>query len=172
MADTEQTGRGVRPFAAVDLDGVLADVRHRLGFVQRRPKDWDAFFAGAPGDALLPEGEAVARRLAEDHEVVYLTGRPERCRADTLAWLERHDLPAGRLLMRRATDRRPSHQYKVEALRRLARERPVDVLVDDDGAVVSAARKAGFMVLAADWMPRSDDEQLTLLDAQQSDGRT
>ena len=33
-----------RPLAIVDIDGVVADVRHRLVHVQSRPKDWDAFF--------------------------------------------------------------------------------------------------------------------------------
>jgi hypothetical protein len=37
-----------RPLAVFDLDGVLADVRHRLHFLDRRPKDWDGFFAAAP----------------------------------------------------------------------------------------------------------------------------
>ncbi len=76
-----------RPIAVLDIDGVLADVRHRLHHLERRPKDWAAFFAAAPRDPLLPEGAAVAAQLAPDHDVVYLTGRPERCRRDTLAWL-------------------------------------------------------------------------------------
>lgn len=33
-----------KPLAVFDIDGVLADVRHRLPHVQGRPKDWDAFF--------------------------------------------------------------------------------------------------------------------------------
>ncbi|WP_130494457.1 phosphatase domain-containing protein [Motilibacter rhizosphaerae] len=160
------------PYAAVDVDGVLADVRHRLPHLQHRPKDWDAFFAAAPDDPLLPEGEAVARRLAEDHRIVYLTGRPERCRRDTEAWLQQHGLPEGRLVMRRQGDRRPARVTKVELLRRLIQEAPVDVLVDDDVEVLEAARTAGFAVLPADWMPRALDEQLTLADAQQTEGRT
>jgi hypothetical protein len=74
-----------RPLAVFDIDGVLADVRHRLRFVERRPKDWDAFFAAAVDDPPLEQGVALARASAEDCEVVYVTGRPERCRADTLA---------------------------------------------------------------------------------------
>ncbi|RKS77896.1 hypothetical protein CLV35_1599 [Motilibacter peucedani] len=162
----------LRPYAAVDLDGVVADVRHRLHHVESRPKAWDAFFAAAPDDPLLVEGEAVAHQLAADHELVWVTGRPERCRADTERWLREHGLPEGRLLMRRGGDRRPARQTKVELLRRLAAERPVDVLVDDDAAVVAAARAAGFAVMHADWMGRDADEQLTLQQAQQDEGRT
>ena len=42
------TTNGTTGVAVLDIDGVLADVSHRLGHVQRRPKDWDAFFAAAP----------------------------------------------------------------------------------------------------------------------------
>ena len=59
-----------RPIAVVDLDGVVADVRHRLHFVQSRPKDWYRFFAAARTDPAHPEGLAVVARLADDHEIV------------------------------------------------------------------------------------------------------
>jgi FMN phosphatase YigB (HAD superfamily) len=74
-----------RPLAVFDLDGTLADVRHRLPLLRRRPKDWDGFFAAAPADPPLPDGIALALSSAEDHEIAYVTGRPERCRRDTVA---------------------------------------------------------------------------------------
>src|SRR3954453_14131912 len=89
-----------RPIAVIDLDGVVADVRHRLHHLDAKPLDWDAFLAAIPDDPVLAEGRAVLVRLAPDHEVVYLTGRPERTRAATEAWLRRHRLPKGRLIMR------------------------------------------------------------------------
>lgn len=157
-----------RPLAVLDIDGVLADVRYRLHHLEREPKNWSAFFAAAPGDALLPEGAAVAARLALDHEVVYLTGRPERCRRDTVAWLSRHGLPEGRLLMRADEDRRPARQTKLAHLRRLARTGTVAVLVDDDPDVVTAATRAGVPTLLADWVQRAE----VLARAQNRDGRS
>ncbi len=61
---------GDRAVAVVDLDGVLADVRHRLHHLDRRPKDWDSFFAAAPSDPPLAEGFAVVRELADRYNVV------------------------------------------------------------------------------------------------------
>ena len=160
---------GVRPLAVVDLDGVLADVRHRLHHLDSRPKDWDAFFAAAADDPVLPQGRAVVDRLvAQGQEVVWLTGRPERCRDDTEQWLRVNGLPEGRLHMRGDGDRRPARMTKLSVVRRLAADRTVSVVVDDDDMVVEALRQAGFSVLHAQWM----SEQGSLFDAQESEGRT
>lgn len=157
-----------RPVAVFDLDGVLADVRHRLHHLERRPRDWDAFFGAVAEDPPLETGVALARESARDCDVVYLTGRPERCRADTLAWLERQDLPAGTLEMRRERDRRPARTAKLERLRRIAADRVVAVVVDDDPQVCRAYEAAGFTVLRATWAA----DQPTLFDAQDGEGRT
>jgi phosphoglycolate phosphatase-like HAD superfamily hydrolase len=161
------------PYAVVDIDGVVADVRHRLHHIERSPKDWDAFFAAAVDDPLLPEGKAVVDELvASGHELVWLTGRPERCRRDTVAWLERVGLPAARLHMRRDGDRRPARQTKLGVLRMLAARRPVAVMVDDDDLVARTVRAAGFVVLHADWMATQPSLFGTLEQAQETDGRT
>jgi hypothetical protein len=153
----------------LDIDGVLADVRHRLHHIERRPKDWDAFFAAAPVDRLLDVGADFARRASSTHVVVYLTGRPDWLRRDTQRWLDQHGLPQGRLLMRPKDDRRPAAVIKLNHLRALRKELPIDLVVDDDKAVLDAARRAGFNVQLADWMSRDGD---ALADAQEREGRT
>ena len=156
-----------------DVDGVLADVRHRLRHVERRPKDWAAFFAAMDDDQALPEGVAQAlARAAEGHAIVYLTGRNEAYRELTLAWLERHGLPPGRLVMRPEDDRRPSRVFKPLALRRLARGGRVVTVVDDDEAVVAVLRRDGWPVVHATWMTAEAHEQQSLFDAQEVEGRT
>ncbi len=140
------------PFAVLDLDGVLADVRHRLPLVRTKPKRWDDFFDAAEADPVLPEGRATADRLAVDHVIAYVSGRPERCRAATEKWLEDNGFPAGPVYLRPDDDRRPARLVKVAVVRRLARERPVAVIVDDDVRVTAALQEAGFAVVLADWM--------------------
>lgn len=158
--------------AAVDIDGVLADVRHRLHHVSTGGKDWDAFFAAAPHDPLLEQGRETVTRLGEVYDIVYLSGRPERCREDTLAWLERHPLPPGELLLRPAGDRRPARLLKVQVLDSLSTRRPVAVLVDDDPQVLDAARDAGYDVLPATWMHESPADEAVLREAQEVEGQT
>ncbi|MER6350178.1 phosphatase domain-containing protein [Streptomyces sp. NPDC001595] len=156
------------PLAVFDLDNTLADTAHRQRFLERRPRDWDAFFAAAPHDPPLAEGVALARESARECEVVYLTGRPERCRRDTLEWLAAHGLPEGRVYMRRNDDRRPARHTKLSILRRLARTRDIRVLVDDDELVCVDAERAGFTVVRARWATPSGE----LRQAQEREGRT
>jgi hypothetical protein len=166
------------PLVVLDIDGVLADVRHRLHYLATRPKNWEAFFAAAKNDQVLEVGAEFAKRAATTHEIVYLTGRPDRLRAATQSWLDEQGLPAGRLVMRSEGDRRPSAVVKLYELRRLRRESTVELLVDDDPLVIEAARAAGFTVQFADWMPRPADPEQPLFgrdllrDAQQREGRT
>lgn len=160
----------------LDIDGVLADVRHRLHHLARRPKDWEAFFSAAHADPPLGVGTAFARAAASTHIVVYLTGRPERLRFDTEEWLRRHDLPTGRLLMRPDGERKPAALVKLDYLGRLRREVPIELIVDDDQSVIDAARAAGFTTRLADWMPRDSVGAFStpklLYDAQERKGRT
>ncbi|MER5916043.1 hypothetical protein ABT124_37930 [Streptomyces sp. NPDC001982] len=162
---TESSGR---PVVVFDLDNTLADTAHRQRFLERKPRDWDGFFAAAPQDPPLAEGVALAKESARECEVVYLTGRPERCRRDTLDWLAAQRLPHGSVFMRRDADRRPARHSKLETLRRLARDREVRLLVDDDELVCDVAERAGFTVLRARWADRS----AALEDAQEREGRT
>ncbi|MFB7495618.1 hypothetical protein ACFC09_13095 [Streptomyces sp. NPDC056161] len=164
-----------RPIAVFDLDNTLADTAHRQRFLESRPRDWGGFFAAAPQDPPLAEGVALVREHARECDIVYLTGRPERCRRDTLEWLAAQGLPPGRVLMRQDAgrgggrgDRRPARIVKLEVLRGLARDRTVRVLVDDDELVCDDAERAGFTVVRARWADRS----AALADAQEREGRT
>lgn len=157
-----------RAIAVFDIDGVLADVRHRLKHVETKPKNWDLFFEAAVHDEPLAEGLALAHELSADHEIVYLTGRPERTRRATADWLREHELPAGKLLMRREGDRRPAHMVKLAVARQLADKGRLAIVVDDDPDVVAALTEAGLPVRHAQWMTRPT----ALHDAQERDGRT
>ncbi|HEX4427956.1 MAG TPA: hypothetical protein VHZ96_01670 [Frankiaceae bacterium] len=157
-----------RPVAVIDVDGVVADVRHRVPHLERRPRDWDAFFAAAGDDTPLAVGVSRVQALAADHDIVWLTGRPEHLRTTTLDWFARHDLPSGRLIMRRGNDRRPAKIVKRAELRRLAAGRKVDIVIDDDPAVVSALAADGWPVELADWIPYAPE----MGTAQEESGRT
>lgn len=161
-----------RQIAVVDIDGVVADVRHRLHHIAGRPKDWHAFFGAAYRDPPHAEGLEVVRTLAVDHEIVYVTGRPERLRRVTGEWLARHGIGGHRLIMRSDRDRRPAAQVKLQVVRDLSRRGEVAVIVDDDAQVLRTLGDAGFATFAATWEQRAIDDAAALAQAQEGEGRT
>jgi hypothetical protein len=163
-----QRSNPLRAIAVFDIDGVLADVRHRLHHLQARPQRWEAFFLAADRDPLLDEGASRLRAAQAEHEVIYLTGRPERNRRLTSSWLARHGLPTGPLHMRPDHDHRPARWVKRNTLRRLARARTIASVLDDDPAVVAVLQADGWPVELATWLPHSS----TLQSAQEQQGRT
>src|SRR5690606_16619180 len=122
--------------------GVVADVRHRLHHIERRPKDWDAFFAAAGDDPPHREGLELVAALVRDHEVVFLTGRPRRIEPAARRWLDEHGLGGHRLVMRPDGEWLPAARLKVRLLRELAQGRAVAVVVDDDPDVLAAMTAA------------------------------
>jgi phosphoglycolate phosphatase-like HAD superfamily hydrolase len=152
--------------AVFDIDGVVADVRHRLHHLDW-PRSWDGFFDDAGEDPLLPQGARLVADLADRHEIVWLTGRPEWLRSVTTLWLARHDLPGTELHLRPGRDFRPARLYKLDVLAGLA-PRGISAFIDDDLEVIDAASDAGYPAVHADWVPRGDQ----LRRAQDRLGRT
>lgn len=162
------------PLVVVDIDGTLADDAHRrhllgpgfagpthcLGEVVTAERlaaymHPDRLVDDAPiVDGCAWVGELLAHA---GHHVVFCTARWERLRGVTLGWLARHvhrgrTAAPWRLLMRGDADARPSVQVKTEAVQRavLARGGAVPhVWVDDDRAMLGAARGLGFAGLHA-----------------------
>jgi hypothetical protein len=146
--------------AVIDIDGVVADVRHRLHHIEGQRRDWVGFHRAADADPVLAEGRELAGLLAADHELVWLSGRPEWLRQVTERWLADHDLPPGRIVLRPNADRRPAAVFKVGAIRRLSAASTIAAVVDDDIEVVEAVRAAGFPAVQAEWLPRSRSDAL------------
>jgi hypothetical protein len=135
-----------RPITIVDIDGTIADVHHRLHHIQGRGrKNWKRFFEAMDRDTPIAPVIERVRELAADSEIVMLTGRPEEYRDRTVAWLERHDVPFDRLLMRRSGDHRSDFVAKEDLLKELPRGK-VRLAIDDRAPVCEMYRKHGIEV--------------------------
>ena len=137
-----------RPCYVFDIDGTLADCSHRLHHIQKRPKDWGAFFAGASDDKPIDHVVGVCRALILNGEtVVFASGRSDECHDQTRRWLDRHvSLRAliSPLYMRRAGDHRDDVVVKMELLAQLRADGYEPIMVfDDRDRVVAAWRAAG-----------------------------
>jgi hypothetical protein len=132
----------------IDLDGTLADVRHRLPLIQRDAPDYDAFFAAVGGDDLHDWCRSLMVALADDYRVVIVSGRPERTRAATEEWLKRHDVPYHELHLVRSERElyTPDQELKRRWLKSYGVER-ILFAVDDRQKVVNMWRDEGIVCL-------------------------
>lgn len=157
-----------------DIDGVLADVRHRVHWVERKPKNWIEFFDAAPQDPVLEVGKTrLLEAVTEGLEIVYLTGRPEWCRRDTTRWLSDHGFPAGDLHMREDHDHRPARLIKLAVAQQISKSAEIVEMHDDDAQVVSILAGAGYPVFHATWMDGgTSGVDVIMQEIQEDDGRT
>lgn len=126
--------------ALLDIDGVIADDRHRVKYALIR--QWATYFRPelVEADKVWPQGRDLCQRLLRrGWQVGYLTGRREDLRATTTAWLETHGFPLDRApLMRGFSESMPLANLKTKRLRELIEQggyRKV-VLFDDDPEVI------------------------------------
>ncbi len=136
-----------------DIDGTLADIKHRLHHVTQGKKNWPAFFEGIPQDKPTALGLLLdaAMAAASRPTLVLVTGRSEQHREATYDWLDAYLKNVynycSTLYMRRDKDFRPDHIVKEEILRQIeaAYGRP-DLVLDDRPSVVLMWRKHGLPV--------------------------
>src|SRR3954469_9064306 len=72
-----------------DIDGTLADLSHRLHHIEKKPKNWRAFFAASANDKAIAHICDLARHLSKAKPVVFVSGRSAEIRKETEDWLER-----------------------------------------------------------------------------------
>lgn len=132
------------PCFVFDIDGTLADLSHRLHLIQKEPKDWDAFFDACAADAPIHHMIQLCRTVMSWHQVVFVSGRAERCRSATEVWLGGFGI-LGLLYMRPDGDHRPDHVLKAELLDRMLADglKPV-MAFDDRNQVVKMWRERGI----------------------------
>lgn len=160
-----------------DIDGTLADISHRLHFINGAHKDYDAFFDAMVDDKPLSNVVEVVRSLWHRHDIIFLSGRPDSHREQTNQWLSDHVIPLEHiaLLMRKAGDFRPDYVVKRELYETVQRLSPDDRIVgviDDRPQVIEKCwRPLGVTVFkVGEWdqedsqrLPRRREPTLTLL---------
>lgn len=146
-----------------DLDGTLADHAHRLHHLTPDSTGWDAYFAELDKDELIVGAATIYNLLTTQCLVLgnlireqglkgestpfvdIVTGRPEKYRAQTVAWFERFDLLKPRALhMRPEGDTRPDNILKIDLYERIYKDKETVLAVfEDRDRVVKAWRAAG-----------------------------
>jgi hypothetical protein len=137
---------------AFDVDGTLADISHRLPWIERDPKDWDTFYDRCEADSPIRDMIALCNMFLSNQGVytIFVSGRTDRVRAKTVKWLTKHLAPLSipfpsRLYMRSQGDRRPDYKVKLDLLHKIEADygaKP-DVVFDDRQQVVDMWRANG-----------------------------
>ncbi len=124
----------------VDIDGTVAVMDGRGPYEEHRVSE----------DRPNPPVIAVVRALhTAGYRILFCTGRSERCRADTAAWLAANvAVPYDALLMRADRDARTDTVVKAELFDRHIRDRyRIVAVLDDRDQVVRVWRAMGLTVL-------------------------
>lgn len=123
----------------VDIDGTVA-----LHGDERGHYDYDKVSDDLPNANVI----RMVMALHRDHEIIFLSGREDRCREDTERWLIRHIMLDGPLFMRKTGDHRPDYIIKQELFDEHIRPNYwVRAALDDRDQVVKMYREMGLTVL-------------------------
>ena len=99
-----------------DIDGTLADLSHRLHFIQQEPKDWESFYHACVDDEPIPQVILVARSLFPVAKLFIVSGRSDAIRMETINWMRMERIPCDLLHMRKQGDHREDSVIKAEML--------------------------------------------------------
>ena len=135
-----------------DLDGTLCDIRHRLHHVKGETKDWKAFFAGIPEDALNDNvHDMVLDYHSKGYPIIFLSARPDKYRKETEEWIRAafdgiqiHEA----VLMRPSNDTRPDTEVKKGMYEKYFKDKyPIQLVIDDRPSVIRMWREQGLNVV-------------------------
>ncbi|CAH1656947.1 AAA domain-containing protein [Hyphomicrobiales bacterium] len=134
-------------FVVFDLDGTLADIRHRVHLVRGTKPNWDAFFAACVHD--VPNWPVVASlkaHLQAGHRVEIWSARSDQVRRETEEWLACDAGVAPMLMthMRASGDNTPDVALKRYWLAQLHEVNRPDLVYDDRQRVVDMWRAEGI----------------------------
>ena len=130
-----------------DIDGTLADLSHRRHHVEKKPKNWDAFFRGMSQDKAIHSVVRLCNILyASGCKILLCSGRSEEHRVETVQWLAENGVNYHELILRRDGDRRSDVIVKREMLAGLDRSKILFV-VEDRSGVVEMWRSEGLVCL-------------------------
>lgn len=137
-----------------DLDGTLANIKHRRRFLENNAPDWKSFNSLMGDDTINQPIVYLYKTLWESgqYEIIILTGRNEEHRIITEQWLAWNEIPFGTLIMRPDSDFRADHIVKEEMLKTLISEnKTILFVIDDRQQVVDMWRRNGVVCLQCDY---------------------
>lgn len=141
-----------------DLCDTLADTRHRSHLIPPASiahvaSSWDRHSLACGNDAPITPVIRLLMTLSERYRIFILTSRGEVARAETVAWLARHNIPYDRLIMRGPDEHREPAAVKIDWIKAIGPDH-IFCAFDDNDNVVRAICGMGITCLqVADFRP-------------------
>lgn len=145
-----------------DLDGTLADVRHRMHYIKPNPaidpvtgkkvkRRYDLFHHACVDDGVVEQVAYFYRMFVADPDVtvVVLSGRDIATHQKTAKWFSDNDLPMPDELMLKSGDQQtPDVEQKKHAANYLERKygKPISMVFEDRQRVVKMWKERGTFV--------------------------
>lgn len=133
-----------------DIDGTIANIKHRLKYAKGPEKNWDKFFSLLGEDTVIEDTrKMLVRFYNQGYTIIFVSARPEEYKEQTLAWLDKNFLSfAWTLIMRRTGDKRDDTQVKQQILDTYFPYKGViHCVIDDRPSVIRMWRSNGLEVI-------------------------
>ena len=132
-----------------DLDGTLANISHRLHFIEGEKKDWDAFYDACDKDEPIKNTLKLLDIIGSNdkNNIIILSGRSDAVRKKTIGWINRYVSIFYTLYMRKTGDHRPDVEVKQEWLDEWLKhhtKEEIGGIFEDRKQVVDMWRKNGI----------------------------
>ncbi len=133
----------------VDMDGTLADCRHRRQHAEKG--DFKAFYKRMGDDIVNYWCRRIIEKFNDTHSILIVSGRPREYQGVTEAWLISNMVHYHDLFMRETGDYRDDTVVKEEIFREnIEKNYDVDFVLDDRAKVVKMWRNLGLTCLQCD----------------------
>lgn len=142
-------------FIVFDLDGTLANIEHRLHYIDREAckargekPNWDAFHHACVYDQPIREMIRLNQVLwASGADIEIWSGRSDLVRPQTEKWLQEHGVRYSQLLMRFHGDYQPDVELKRSWLQAINPVERPHIIFDDRKRLVDMWRSEGIRCL-------------------------
>lgn len=129
----------------VDVDGTIACGKHREGHLEGERKDWKTYYSLLSDDGPIDIVIRWVQELAKEYTICIVSGRPDTYQFETIAWLDKQQVPYDYIFMRPGNQKNPDTEIKQAVLDHLPKER-IEFVLDDRPSVVEMWRKNDLTV--------------------------
>lgn len=146
LQNYELTGRK-EWYVIVDIDWTIADLSHRLHYLETRPKNYDAFYDEVDKDLPIDKVIDIVRHLSEKHFIIITSGRTNKTCDKTVARLKKYNVPYDALLMKQWHFIQTDIEAKKSIYEKCLKDKKIIMSIDDRPSIVALWRSFGIFTI-------------------------